>query len=83
LSHKIESEDSRGSAATQAGSTAQEGRSDHPGRSRREASKQRTRGMIARLALELHRLAMDAQSSNGANLQTTKFALEGHVSLVI
>jgi hypothetical protein len=33
--------------------------------------------------LELHRLAVDAHPSDGANLKTSKFALEVHVSLVI
>jgi hypothetical protein len=39
--------------------------------------------MIASVALELHMLAMDVHSSDGANIKTSKFALEGHVSLVI
>jgi hypothetical protein len=39
--------------------------------------------MMARVALELHRLAMNAHLSDGANLKTSKFSLEGHVSLVI
>jgi hypothetical protein len=39
--------------------------------------------MIARVALELRRLAVDVHPSDGANLKTSKIALEGHVSLVI
>jgi hypothetical protein len=73
----------RGGAATQAGSTAQEGRSGHPGRSRREASQRRTRAGIARLASRLSKVAVDGHPSDGENLKTSKFALEGHVSLVI
>jgi hypothetical protein len=86
----------RGGAATQVGSTAQEGRSDHldqsnrpggrsdrPSRSRREASKQRTRVGIARLASRLSKVEVARHSSDGENLKTSKFALEGHVSLVI
>jgi hypothetical protein len=39
--------------------------------------------MIARVALELHMLAMDAHSSDGANFKTSKFVFKEHVSLVI
>jgi hypothetical protein len=39
--------------------------------------------MIARVALELRRLAVDALPSDGAELKTSNFSLEGHVSLVI
>jgi hypothetical protein len=62
LSHKTDAEDStrrcgrpgrsnrqEGWSHRLAGLTAQEGRSDHPGRRRREASKQGTRVRIARL----------------------------------
>jgi hypothetical protein len=38
--------------------------------------------MIARVALVLRRLAVDAHPSNGAELKTSKIALEGLVSLV-
>jgi hypothetical protein len=86
----------RGGAATQTGSTAQEGRSDclgrshrpggqsdHPGRSRREALKRRTLVGIARLASRLSKVAVVRHPSDGENLKTSKFALEWHVSLVI
>jgi hypothetical protein len=82
--------------ATQASSTAQEGRSDrlgrsnhpggqseHPGRSRREASKRRTHVGITRLASRLSKVAVTGHPSDGENLKTSKFALEGHVSVVI
>jgi hypothetical protein len=39
--------------------------------------------MIARVALVLCRLAVDAHPSDGENLKTSNFALKGHVSLVI
>jgi hypothetical protein len=87
---------SREGATTQAGSTAQEGRSDHlgqskglggrsdrPGRCRREASKRRTRVRIIRLPSRLSKVAVARHPSDGENLKTSKFALEGHVSLVI
>jgi hypothetical protein len=86
----------RGGAATQAGSTAQEGRSDclgrsnrpggrsdRPDRCRREASKRRTRVRIARLASRLSKVAVAGHPSDEENLKTSKFAIEGHVSLVI
>jgi hypothetical protein len=38
--------------------------------------------MIARVALVLCRLAVDAHPSDGAELKTSKIALEGHVSLL-
>jgi hypothetical protein len=82
--------------ATKAGSTAQEGqsdrlswsnrpggRSDRPGRCRRDASKRRTHVGIARLASRLTKVAVAGHPSDGENLKTSKFALEGHVSLVI
>jgi hypothetical protein len=65
-----------------AGLTAQGGQSDCPGRSRREASKRRTRDMIARVALVLCRLAVDVHPPNGVELKTSEIALEGLVSLV-
>jgi hypothetical protein len=82
--------------ATQASSIAQEGRSDRLGRSNRpggrldrpghcclEASKWRTRVGIARLASRLSKVVVAGHPSDGENLKTSKFALEGHVSLVI
>jgi hypothetical protein len=72
--------------ATQASSTAQEGRSDRrsdrSSRCHREASK-RTRVGIARLASRLSKVAVAGHPSDGENLKTSKFALEGLVSLVI
>jgi hypothetical protein len=81
-------------ATTQAGSIAQEGRSDHlgrsnyprgwsdrPGRSHGEASKGRTRDIFARVALELRRLAVDVHPSDSAELKNSKIALEGLVSV--
>jgi hypothetical protein len=56
------------------------GRSDRPGCWRREASKRRTHVGIARLASRLSRFQ---SLSDGENLKTSKFALEGLVSLVI
>jgi hypothetical protein len=38
--------------------------------------------MIARVALELHRLAVDAHPFDGVELKTSKIALEERVSLV-
>jgi hypothetical protein len=86
----------RGGAATQAGSTAQEGRSDYLGRSNRpgglsdrpdrcrwESSKQRTHVGIARLASRLSKVAVAGYPSDGENLKTSNFSLVGHVSLVI
>jgi hypothetical protein len=80
----------RGGAATQAGSTAQEGqsdhlaglpaqggRSDHPGRRRREASKQRTRVGITRLVSRLSNVAVARHPSDGENLKSSTFALRG------
>jgi hypothetical protein len=58
-------------------------RSDRPGRCHRKASKWRTRVGIARLATSLSKVAVAAHPSNGENLKTSKFSLEGHVSLVI
>jgi hypothetical protein len=96
LSYKPRLKTRRGGAATQAASTAQEGRSDrlgwsnrpggrsdHPGRSRREASKRRTHVGIVRLASRLSKVAVAGHRSDGENLKTSKFSLEGHVSLVI
>jgi hypothetical protein len=82
--------------ATQAGSTTMEGqsdrlgrsnfpggRSDRPGRCRREALKRRTHVRIARLASRLSKVAVAGHPSDGDNLKTSKFNLEGHVFLVI
>jgi hypothetical protein len=44
---------------------------------------QRTRVRIARLASRLNKVAVTGHPSDGENLKTSKFALEGHVSLVI
>jgi hypothetical protein len=57
--------------------------SDRPGRCRREASKQRTRVGIARLASRLSKVTVTGHPCDGENLKTSKFTLEGHVSLVI
>jgi hypothetical protein len=38
--------------------------------------------MIARVALEVHSLGVDVHLSDGAELKTSKIALEGLVSLV-
>jgi hypothetical protein len=38
--------------------------------------------MIARVALVLRRLAVDAHPSNGVELKTSKITLEGLVSIV-
>jgi hypothetical protein len=38
--------------------------------------------MITRVALVLHRLAVDAHPSDGAELKTSKISLEGHESLL-
>jgi hypothetical protein len=73
----------RGSQTAWAGLTAQGWRSDRPGRCRREASKRRTRVGIARLASRLSKVAVVGHPSDGENVKTSKFALEGHVSLVI
>jgi hypothetical protein len=56
---------------------------DRRGRCRREASKRRTHFGIARLALKSSKVAVAGHPSDGENLKTSKFALEGHVSLVI
>jgi hypothetical protein len=63
--------------------TTQGGRSDCLGRCRREASKRRTHVGIARLASRLSKVAIAGHSSDVENLKTSKFAFEGHVSLVI
>jgi hypothetical protein len=49
----------------------------------REASKRRTHVGIARLALRLSKVVVFGHPSDGENLKTSEFALEGHVSLVI
>jgi hypothetical protein len=59
------------------------GRSDRPGRCRREASKRRTRVGIARLVSRLSKGAVIGHPSDGEKSKTSKSALEGHVSLVI
>jgi hypothetical protein len=59
------------------------GRSDHPGRCRQEASKQRIRVRIVRLASRLSKVAVAGHPSNGENLKTSKITLEGNVSLLI
>jgi hypothetical protein len=48
-----------------------------------ETSKWRTRVGITRLASRLSKFAVARHPSNGAKTKTSKFALEGHVSLVI
>jgi hypothetical protein len=58
------------------------GRSDRSCCCRREASKRRTRVGIARLASRLSKVAVAGHPSDGKNLKTSKFAPEGHVSLV-
>jgi hypothetical protein len=55
----------------------------HPGHCRREALKQRTHVGITRLASRLNKVAVARHPSDGENLKTSKFALEGHVSLII
>jgi hypothetical protein len=65
------------------GPTDRPKRSDRPGRCHREASKRRTHVGIARLASRLSKVAVARRLSDGENLKTSKFALEGHVSLVI
>jgi hypothetical protein len=65
-----------------AGQTAR-GRSDCPGRCRREASTRRTRIGIASLVSRLSKVAFVGHPSDGENQNTSKFALEGHVSLDI
>jgi hypothetical protein len=72
----------RGGQTTWAGLTAQ-GAFDLPGRSSQEASKRRTRVGIARLASRLSKVAVVGHPFDGENLKTSKFTLEGHVSLVI
>jgi hypothetical protein len=75
----------RGGQTAWAGLTAQgpRGRSDRPGHCDREAPKRRTHIGIARLASWLSKVAVAGHPSNGEVLKTSKFALEGHVSLVI
>jgi hypothetical protein len=73
----------RGGKTTRAGLTAQVGGPDRAGRCRREASKRRTRVGIARLASRLSKVAVAGHPFDGENLKTSKFAFEGHVSLVI
>jgi hypothetical protein len=53
------------------------------GAAQREASKRRTHIRIARLASRLSKVAVAGHPSDGENLKTSKFALKGHVSLVI
>jgi hypothetical protein len=48
-----------------------------------ETSKWRTHVEIARIASRLSKFAVDGHPSDGANTKTSKFSLEGHVSLVI
>jgi hypothetical protein len=59
------------------------GRSDRPGRRHREVSKWRTQVGITRLASRLIKVADIRHPFDGENMKTSKFALEGHVSLVI
>jgi hypothetical protein len=47
-----------------------------------ETSKQRTHIEIVRLALRLSKFVVAGQPFDGAMTKTSKFALEGHVSLV-
>jgi hypothetical protein len=95
LRHKIKTEDTMrrcshrgwfnrpgGGQTTWAGLTVQ-GRSDRPGHSFREASKRRTHVGIFRLASRLSKVEVAGHPSDGENLKTSKFALEGRVSLVI
>jgi hypothetical protein len=56
---------------------------DSPGLYCREASKRRTHVGIARLVSRLSKVAVAGHPSDGENLKTLKFAIEGHVSLVI
>jgi hypothetical protein len=63
--------------------TAQGGRSDRPGRWHRDASKRRTCVGIARIASRLSGFEVAGHPSDEENLETSKFALEGLVSLVI
>jgi hypothetical protein len=74
---------SRGGQIAWAGLTTPRGRSDRPGRSRREASKWRTHIGIAKLALRLSKAVVVGHLSDGEYLKTSKFALEGHVPLVM
>jgi hypothetical protein len=89
LSHKTEAEDSMrrcghpGRFNRLGGVVSPSGRSDHPGRSRCEASKRRTHVRITMLASSLSKVAVAGHLSNGRNLDTSEIALEGHVSLVI
>jgi hypothetical protein len=48
-----------------------------------ETSKWRTRVGIAKLASRLSKFAVAGHPSDGAKTKTYKFALEGHVSLVV
>jgi hypothetical protein len=80
LRDKVEDDDS-----TRRGSHL--GRSNHTGgvvwppRSQhRETSKRCTHDMITRVALVLHKLALDALPSDSVKLKTTKISLEGYVS---
>jgi hypothetical protein len=47
-----------------------------------ETSKRRTRVGITRLASRLNKFAVAGHPSDGAKTKTSKFTLEGHVSLV-
>jgi hypothetical protein len=47
-----------------------------------ETSKQRTRVVIARLALRLSKFAVAGHLSDGAMTKISEFALEGHVFLI-
>jgi hypothetical protein len=84
LSHKTEAEESTRRSTALEGRSDCLGRSNHPGgrsdrpvRCYREASKRRTHVGIARLASRLSKVAVAGHLSDGENLKTSKFALEG------
>jgi hypothetical protein len=83
LSHKTETEDSMRRCGHPGRSNRPGGRSDCPGHRRWEASKRRTRIGIARFASRLSRLRSLGICLMGENLKSSKFTLEGYVSLVI
>jgi hypothetical protein len=84
-----------GGAGTQAGSTAQEGRLDCQGRSNRQGAVWPPWSLLSRsfeaedtrrdrkACVEAKQVAVARHPSDGENLKTTKFTLEGHVSRVI
>jgi hypothetical protein len=82
LSYKTKAEDSTRRGRHPSRSNHPEGVVWPPKSQCRDPSKWRTHNMIARVALVLCRLAVDAHLSDGAELKTSKIALEGHVSLL-